>query len=570
MGAGRGRASLGVVDAWLLCRVFRYAGLAACLGLPVIVTQGAATQAASPKVEEAIHAELMRFTSEAIDLDAVQLDLLTFYQRNAYSLVWTDDRGRPNPDAAEMLPLVRAVADEGLDPFDYQSVELDERAQEQDGSSAWRAAFDVQLSVNALRYLRQLHVGRMDPRAIGFQIVAPVEQHDFPEMLRSALSGHRVAAAVADLTPRLVQYRELLAMLKTYRSLAANAELQSIVLSTATTTPGEPRDDLGALCRWLVALGDLPAPTPPPESIYDGALIDGVKHFQARHGLAPDGIIGNDTLRALHVPLAWRVRQIELALERLRWLPDLDDTRFLAVNIPMFHLWGWDSVRPDGIPAFDTGVIVGRAVNHKTPVFVADIRSIIFRPYWNVPTSIVRAEILPALARDPDYLQREEMEIVPREGESGGGLELTEDNLRQLREGKLLLRQRPGPGNALGLIKFVFPNENDVYMHATPARALFSRARRDFSHGCVRVEDPIALAEWVLEEQPEWTRERIVAAMQGSETQQVDLARPIPVILFYVTAAFLPQDETIHFAEDIYRHDAMLDLALRRHTETAK
>jgi murein L,D-transpeptidase YcbB/YkuD len=132
------------------------------------------------------------------------------------------------------------------------------------------------------------------------------------------------------------------------------------------------------------------------------------------------------------------------------------------------------------------------------------------------------------------------------------------------------LRQRPGPSNALGLIKFVFPNENDVYMHATPAQALFSRIRRDFSHGCVRVEDPIALAEWVLEEQPEWTRERIVSAMQGSETLHVDLTRPIPVILFYVTAAFLPQDETLHFAEDIYRHDATLDLALKRHAGTAK
>jgi murein L,D-transpeptidase YcbB/YkuD len=239
------------------------------------------------------------------------------------------------------------------------------------------------------------------------------------------------------------------------------------------------------------------------------------------------------------------------------------------VNIPIFHLWAWDSMRQDGLPVFDTGVIVGRAVSHKTPVFVADMRSVLFRPYWNVPLSIVRQEILPALARDPGYLQHENMEVVPTGGE-GVSVEPTEENLRQLREGKLSLRQRPGPANALGLIKFDFPNENDVYMHATPAQALFSQTRRDFSHGCVRVENPIALAEWVLSEQPEWTRERIVSAMQGSETLRVDLARPFPVILFYVTAAFLPRDGTIHFAEDIYRHDATLDRALARHARTAK
>ena len=138
------------------------------------------------------------------------------------------------------------------------------------------------------------------------------------------------------------------------------------------------------------------------------------------------------------------------------------------------------------------------------------------------------------------------------------------------RDGKVTVRQRPGPGNALGLIKFVFPNENDVYMHATPAQALFSRTRRDFSHGCIRVEDPVALAEWVLKEQPEWTRARIVSAMQGSKTMRVDLVRPIRVILFYVTAAFMPQDGTIHFAQDIYGHDTTLDVALRRHAATAE
>jgi murein L,D-transpeptidase YcbB/YkuD len=249
---------------------------------------------------------------------------------------------------------------------------------------------------------------------------------------------------------------------------------------------------------------------------------------------------------APNVPLSWRVRQIELALERLRWLPHLGDERFVAVNIPMFRLWAFDALRPDGKASFQTGVIVGRALNTRTPVFVEQMEEIIVRPYWNVPRSIIRNEILPALARHPGYLRAHNMEVVSAPG------------------APLRVRQRPGPSNALGLVKFVFPNDDHVYMHATPAPALFGFPRRDFSHGCVRVEDPVGLAEWVLAEQPEWTRERILAAMNGPASVRVELPRPIRVILFYLTAVVTPEDGVIHFAEDIYGHDARLHQALTR------
>lgn len=185
-------------------------------------------------------------------------------------------------------------------------------------------------------------------------------------------------------------------------------------------------------------------------------------------------------MAALNVPLPSRVRQIELALERLRWLPHLDNQRFVAVNIPMFRLWAWDGIRPGGVASFQSGVIVGRALDTRTPVFVEELRDIVFRPYWNVPSSILRHEILPAIAKRPDYLRSHDMEVVSGPGQP------------------LRVRQRPGPANALGLVKFVFPNDDDVYMHGTPAQALFGRARRDFSHGCVRVEDPVGFAQWAL------------------------------------------------------------------------
>jgi murein L,D-transpeptidase YcbB/YkuD len=292
--------------------------------------------------------------------------------------------------------------------------------------------------------------------------------------------------------------------------------------------------------------------------------VEGVKRFQIRHGLELDGILGKGTQAALRVPLAWRVRQIELALERLRWLPDLGDRRLIAINIPMFRLWAWDSTPPNDAPSLAMDVIVGRALSTQTPVFDEEMREVIFRPYWNVPRSILRNEILPILERDPDYLRRQNMEIVREAGDNAQPVEATAGNLVLLRQGALRVRQRPGPHNALGLVKFVFPNEEDVYMHGTPAQALFSRSRRDFSHGCVRVEDPVALAEWALKEHPEWTRDRILSAMAGTQSFHVSLARPIQVILFYTTAVVMPGDGTIHFADDIYHHDARLDRALAR------
>ena len=246
------------------------------------------------------------------------------------------------------------------------------------------------------------------------------------------------------------------------------------------------------------------------------------------------------------VSVSARVRQIELALERLRWLPHLEGERFIGINIPMFRLWAWDATRMDGKASFQTNVIVGRALNTRTPVFVEEMEHIVFRPYWNVPASIVRNEIVPAMSRQPDYLRRHNMEIVSAPGTP------------------LRIRQRPGDTNALGLVKFVFPNDDGVYLHGTPAPALFAHARRDFSHGCVRVQDPVGLAEWVLADRPEWTREGILAAMHGDESFRVELSRPIRVILFYLTAVVTPEDGIVHFVNDIYGHDARLDRMLRR------
>jgi murein L,D-transpeptidase YcbB/YkuD len=502
---------------------------------------------------------------------AEQRQLGALYGSGDYVPLWIDDSGRANRDAREALALLNGATAEGLDPLDYEAAALQRLARLLDAADAPRttdiAVFDVGLSLNTLRYFQHVHFGRVDPDAMGFPMPAR-EREDLVEVLRAAIALHRVTDTAAALTPSMALYQQLRNALARYRALETDPALRVFQPPGSTLSPGQPFDQLRPLYRFLVALGDMPTGEPSyvEPMAYEGKLIDGVKHFQIRHGLEADGVLGPGTRAALGVPLSWRVRQIELALERLRWLPRLDRDRFLAVNIPMFRVWGVEGRPSVRVPSFSTDVIVGRALNTQTPVLVEEMEYVIFRPYWNVPASILRHEILPALSRSPDYLQRHDMEIVSGDSDGAAILPNTAANVERLRHGTLRVRQRPGPGNSLGLVKFVFPNDGNVYMHGTPAPELFKRSRRDFSHGCIRVADPVVLAEWVLSEQPDWTRDRILTAMHAKASLRVNLTRPIQVILFYVTAVVTPEDGAIHFAEDIYGHDARLDQYLARRT----
>ncbi|MEO7007591.1 MAG: L,D-transpeptidase family protein [Caldimonas sp.] len=489
--------------------------------------------------------------------------------------VWLDATDRPAASTREALRLLADAAADGLDPQDYRAAELAGHAAAlaaaagASSSSSPAApsqasaarAFESDLDAAMRRYLHDLRFGRVDPRTLGFRITRGTEATpDFAALLHKAATEQRLAQAVADLRPRLPQYDRLREALARYRALATDRTLDPLP-SIATLKPGAAYEGAAALQRRLIALGDLPPAAPPPAGLYDTALADGVRRFQSRHGLAVDGVIGRTTAAALNVPLEQRVRQLELALERLRWLPDPTARPFVGINIPMFRLWAWDPTTPATAP-IDMNVVVGRALNTQTPVLAEEMRYLEFRPYWNVPRSIVRNEILPKLARDPAYLLRNDMEIVRGGGDDARPVAASAENLELLRRGALRVRQRPGPKNSLGLVKFIFPNDANVYLHDTPATRLFGIARRDFSHGCVRVEDPVTLAQWLLRDQPRWTRERIEAAMNGASPVRVELLRPLPVILFYVTAMVMPADQALHFAVDIYGHDARLERAL--------
>ena len=511
-----------------------------------------------------------RTVPELGTLSAQELQRLNALYMPDVNALWIETTGRPSENGRDALGLLEHAATEGLDPRDYGSPALGQLARGIDRADArpsvdQLARLDVALSAAALRYFTHLHLGRVDPTTIGLRVQVPVDQHDMAAVVRSAVAERRIVEAAAELVPPLVQYRQLRGTLARYRSIAADTTLAPVPTFTRALHAGESvaPSALRDLAGRLVAFGDLPADAAAfAADTYEEPLLEGVKRFQSRHDLEPDGIFGRGTQAALAVPLSWRVRQIELSLERLRWLPDLSDERVIALNIPMFHLWAFDAARPGGTPVFSTRAIVGRALRTQTPVFVEELREVIFRPYWNVPRSILLSEILPAVQKDPNYLVGQNMEIVSGRGDDARRVPVSDDTLMSLRRGTLRLRQRPGPRNALGLVKFVFPNNENVYLHSTPAQDLFSKARRDFSHGCVRVEDPVSLAEWVLNDQPDWTRDRISAAMSGVDSRRVTVERPIQVVLFYLTAAVVPEDGTIHFADDIYRHDPVLDRAL--------
>jgi murein L,D-transpeptidase YcbB/YkuD len=253
------------------------------------------------------------------------------------------------------------------------------------------------------------------------------------------------------------------------------------------------------------------------------------------------------------VPIGTRVRQIELAMERLRRLPRIQGQRFIVVNVPAYTVLAFDSAGDSGVPALQARVIVGGAVGRQTPTMFERVRFVEFRPYWNVPPSILREEILPQLARSPGYLRARDMEIVGA-GERVLGDVATPALVADLARGAARVRQRPGGRNALGLVKLVFPNPSNVYLHGTPTPELFALTRRDLSHGCIRVEDPASLAEWVLREEPGWDADAVERAMKGPATRRVTVTHPVPIFIFYTTA-IVRADGTVQFYDDVYDLD---------------
>ena len=452
---------------------------------------------------------------------------------------------KPTSQAAEILRALSEADRRGLSPEDYDAARLREEAARFDSATPPAAgdagAFDTALTVSVLRYISDAHLGRVPPRAVGFALEMEPRPFDPVAFVSQLPAAEAPARLLATLDPQFALFGRLVTALAHWRDLAARADFPQVP-NLPKLHPGESHAGVGPLREFLRAIGDLPSAARAPKNarVYDPDLVKAVKRFQERQGLGVDGVIGDATLSQLQIPPAGRVRQIELALERLRRLPPPEEEAFVIVNLPEFQLRGY--YRGNTSPALQLRAVVGSAsLRHETPVLHASMQYLVFRPYWDVPPSIAQKEILPDSQHDPAYFSKHHYEF---------------------HHGRI--RQRPGDDNALGLLKFVFPNPFHVYMHDTPTKRLFAKGRRDLSHGCIRVSDAAALAEFVLRGQGKWDREGIDTSMKsGRNNRRVYLERPVGVYLLYSTVV-VDEDGTARFFEDIYGHDARLDAILAK------
>lgn len=533
-----------------------------------------------------------------------------FYGAHDFEPVWL--KGKiPTEQARQMMAAFAACSKDALDPEDYDSSRWPARVAvihtDQD-----RAAFDMAMTVSAMRYLSDEHNGRVDPKRFNFGVDVSQKRYDLAKFLtEKIIASKNVGAVLVTVPPQSNEYQRTLAAYRHWLELAKQDPGGGLPPVARQLKPGDAYAGAARMRELLVLDGDLKddaAGTDAPDSApaptarrYEPAWAAAVRHFQFHHGLQADGKIGPPTIAAMNVPTAERVHQLAIALERWRWLPDLYQNAPIFVNLPEFKLRVYSDEPPPALDlkpettedvavvhaserpapadmtsdhtkiALEMNVVTGKAgikppekpgqqpEDHQTPMLVNLMRYLIFRPYWSVPIDITQREVLPGIAKDPNYLAEHDFEIVDHRKKP---VIYTPTLDKKLLHGDLMVRQDAGPDNSLGLVKFMFPNPYSIYLHSTPAVGLFSRTRRDYSHGCVRVEKPLALAAWILRDREEWTPDKIDEAMNtGDDNKAVGLKQTIPVTIFYDTA-YVEADGTVDFTRDIYDYDRLLDETL--------
>ena len=472
--------------------------------------------------------------------------ILDAYEDHAFAPYWT------NADKVkELMLLINSAADHGLTPSDYNIETLNQvlKLRQEQPSAEIEAEVDILLTESLFRYGYHRHFGKvkanaMDP-SINFRRQL-FHQQAPSETLEQALESSSLTDFIEMIAPTGPVYKQLQGKMKFYRNIAAKGGWAAIP-DGPTLHPGDNDPRVVLVRERLARTGHIANDSNAGSSSYDPGLKEAVKAFQVRHQLDADGVAGNQTITAMNVPVEHRIDQIRLSLERLRWVKEEAVDTMVVVNIAGFRAIFFR----DGAVEWETRVMVGKNYR-KTPIFRGDIAYLEFNPTWTIPPGILRNDTLPAIRKNPNYLASKNIQVIDQNGKIIDPS--TVDWTKHKRSAPYTFRQTPGPHNSLGTVKFIFPNEHFVFLHDTPHRELFSQTERNFSSGCIRVENPFDLAELVLNDPVKYNRSELDAILASRETQRVNLKPKVPVIILYITASIGPDGE-VRFYKDIYDRD---------------
>ncbi len=476
------------------------------------------------------------FLKDRPDLESYAPSIRKFYTSRNFAYAWYNKKGLIE-QAGNLADRIKNLPQEGITQAAPYSSALDSMLYEK---SAKKPDLELELMLTAQYFVfAKLAWQGMDASiSKQAQWFLPRKKVAYETYLDSMLKAPGKFTGIG-VAPVYRQYDLLKAFLIKYNALAEKEEWKPILAERKSYKQGDSTEVIARIKTRLFKLEDFKGDT--LDMHYDEGLLAAMKQFQARHGLAADGTIGPGTLKALNIPLKTRIRQLLVNMERSRWLPVHMMSDYLAVNIPEFrlHVYHADSL------LWSCNVVVGQSV-HKTVIFAGDMKYVVFSPYWNVPPSIVRNEVLPDMRRNRNYLASHNMEVTGRS------------------EGLPTIRQKPGPKNSLGQVKFLFPNSYNIYLHDTPSKSLFNESSRAFSHGCIRISEPAKLAGFLLRNNDKWDEQKIKSAMNSGKEQYVTLKEKVPVYIAYFTA-FTDRNNLLNFREDIYERDNQLaDMLLKK------